>query len=113
MIMRPSGDQTGFWQPIEVGLERGPPQPGTGILRNPLPSEWTTQIVLRSVSGTLAEKTISFPCGDQLPLQKSTSTPSGVILCSPLPFDSTTDSCPLLTSSRRLFGEWSAGQSSN
>src|SRR6266536_4189744 len=85
MIFRPSGDQTGFWQPMEAGSERGPPQPGTGIRRSPVPSEWTTQIVLRSVSGTWAENRISFPCGDQLPLQKSTDMPWGVIWCNPPP----------------------------
>src|SRR2546425_5251260 len=105
MSFRPSGDQTGFWQPIEVGLERGPPQPGTGIFRSPLPSEWTTQIVLRSVSGTWAENTISFPCGDQLPLQKSENMPEGVIWRRPLPLDWTTDSVPLLTRRRIPFGE--------
>jgi hypothetical protein len=39
MSFRLSGDQTGFWQPIEAGSERDPPQPGTGIFRSRLPSE--------------------------------------------------------------------------
>jgi hypothetical protein len=63
----PSGDQCGLPQAIEVGVETRPPQPGIGIGRRPLPSEWTTQIVLRYCeSGTRAENRISFPCGDQL-----------------------------------------------
>src|SRR5262245_47009442 len=86
MIFRPSGDQTGFWQPMEAGSERGPQQTGTGIRSSSLPSEWTTQIVLRSVLGTWAENAISFPCGDQLPLQKSTNMPDGVICRRPVPF---------------------------
>ena len=45
-IFCPSGDQPGLKQPIEVGLEARPPQPGIGSCRRPLPSEWTTQIVL-------------------------------------------------------------------
>src|SRR6266571_711897 len=38
MSLRPSGDQTGFWHPIDAGSERRPPQPGTGICRRPVPA---------------------------------------------------------------------------
>ena len=44
-IFGPSGDQPGLKQPIEVGSGRGR-RARTGISRRPLPSEWTTQIVL-------------------------------------------------------------------
>jgi hypothetical protein len=88
-ILFPSIDQLGLKQPIEVG-PLGPPQPEIGICRSPLPSEWTTQIELRSeASGTWAEKRMSFPCGDQLPplpLQKLRSIPGGVICRLPLSF---------------------------
>jgi hypothetical protein len=80
-ILFPSGDQLGPPpQPMKVVLERRPPQPGTGICRSPLPSECITQIVLAYWdSGTWAENRISFPCGDQLPVQKSKFIPGGVI----------------------------------
>jgi hypothetical protein len=47
----PSGDQLALKQPIEVGSEERPPHPTTGICRRPVPSEWTTQIVLRKLWG--------------------------------------------------------------
>ncbi len=42
--------------------------------------------------GTWAEKTISLPCGDQFPLQKLKSIPSGVICFMPLPSSFTVSS---------------------
>src|SRR5215510_15043349 len=62
MIFCPSGDQDGWLQPSELGSENAPPHDSIAIRRSPLPSEWTTQIELRAVSGTWAENTISFPC---------------------------------------------------
>jgi len=122
-IFVPSGDQLGSKQPIASGLREpsgrlaAPPHPGTGISCRPLPSEWTSQSVPRSVEGTRAENTISFPCGDQLPHGATFIAMYGVILVSPLPSSLTVKKAGPSFENRRKtscfpFGEKSPGQSS-
>ncbi len=85
--------------------------------RSPLPSEWTSQSVPRSVSGTRAENTISFPWGDQLPQGKTFIAMLGVICLNPVPSTLTVKSAGPAFEKRRKtssfpFGEKSPGQSS-
>ena len=103
-ILLPSGDQLGPKQPIVVGSEIGPPQPGIGICRSPVPSAWTDQSVLRSLLGAWAENRISFPCGDQLPqskLMKNLWLPPGVSCCRPLPSSFVVNSANVVSFDRR------------
>src|SRR6266516_2001654 len=85
-IFLPSGDHLGSKQLFEVGSETAPPQEGwvwTWISRRPVPSAWTTQSEIRTSGVTRCEKTISFPCGDQSPVDLK-SVPVGVICLTPV-----------------------------
>src|SRR6266516_1459662 len=90
-IFLPSGDHLGSKQLFEVGSEKAPPQatPWTLISCSPLPSAWTTQSEVRTSGVTRCEKTISFPCGDQSPVDLK-SVPVGVICLTPVPLTLTT-----------------------
>ena len=103
-ILLPSGDQLGPKQPIVVGSEIRPPQPGIGICRSPVPSAWTDQTVLRWSLGAWAENRMSFPCGDQLPqskLMENWSLLSGVTCCRPLPSSLIVNSANVVSFDRR------------
>src|SRR5262245_24434507 len=72
MILRPSGDQWGSAQPADPGVPFGRPQPirdGSGIGRRSLPSAWTSHSELWMSGLRRRERTISLPCGDQLPVE--------------------------------------------
>ena len=67
-IFLPSGDQTGSAHPRVLGSAVGPPHAwSTGIWRRPLPSLWTTQIVLWTSKLGRLENTIWLPLGDHDP----------------------------------------------
>src|SRR5436305_4243803 len=87
-IFVPSGDQTGWLQPWALGSASRPPQSAAGWTLTscrPLPSACTIQIELCTSGVKWTEKTISFPCGDQSPVELRFSNPAGVICFSPVP----------------------------
>src|SRR5262245_4605564 len=119
-IFVPSGDHTVWLQPWALGSASAPPQADAGwtlISCRPLPSECTTQIELCTSGVRCCEKTMSFPCGDQLP-NELTSTSAGRICLSPVPLMLMTNkpsnpSGPNRPKTMRLpFGDQSAGRSS-
>src|SRR5262249_49490644 len=84
----------GWLQPWALGSISKPPQSAAGwtlILCRPVPSACTTQIELWKSGVTWTEKTISFPCGDQSPVELRSSKPGGVIFFSPVPLVLTTN----------------------
>src|SRR5438067_3137968 len=93
-IFVPSGDHTVWLQPWASGSAFAPPQSGVGwtlISCRPVPSACTTQIELCTSGVRWTEKTISFPCGDQSPVELRSSKPAGVICLSPVPLVLTTN----------------------
>src|SRR6266849_3891061 len=116
-IVVPSGDHTGSLQPSALGSAFAPPHADAGwtlISCRPLPSECTTQIELCTSGVTCCEKTISFPCGDQLPKELK-SRPAGVICFSPVPLVLTTNNASTVVLRKTIrfpFGDQSPGISS-
>src|SRR6187397_2148022 len=93
-IFVPSGDHPGLLQPRASGSAFAPPQADAGwtlISCRPLPSACTTQIELCTSGVKWTEKTISFPCGDQLPAALRSAKSGGVICLSPVPLVLTTN----------------------
>ena len=80
-IFVPSGDHAGSLQPSALGSAFAPPHADAGWTLTscrPVPSACTIQIELCTSGVTCREKTISFPCGDQLPNELKLK-PAGVI----------------------------------
>src|SRR5438874_868242 len=93
-IFVPSGDHTVWLQPWASASAFAPPQSDVGwtlISCRPVPSACTTQIELCTSGVRWTEKTISFPCGDQSPVELRSSKPAGVICLSPVPLVLTTN----------------------
>src|SRR5438094_3564378 len=116
-IFVPSGDHVGWLQPRASGSAFAPPHADAGwtlISCRPLPSACTTQIELCTSGVTCWEKTISFPCGDQLPKELK-SRPAGVICFSPVPLVLTTNKASTVVLRKTIrfpFGDQSLGMSS-
>src|SRR5215468_3488457 len=92
-ILVPSGDQLGPKQPSAAGSSFAPPQAVLGCTftpRSPDPSAWTIHSELCRSGVTCREKTMSFPCGDQLSAVPA-PTDGDRIRFRPVPFTLTTN----------------------